>query len=294
MNKDTSWRHHYIPQFYLNGFLSSNNTFKIYDVEKCHFIKNGMDVYPRSYFFEKGGNTLSNEEGSSDIIESNYAKLETKVSDIFNRINSNSAINKFGINDYDIAALQHFVGMMYWRNPTNYKEIKDIIKSKTLRNLGLILKDKSGSSIEDDEIENRIKENHNFFTIMKFWFAMVSYPETISCNTPLHIISLQPGLPSVCSDNPIICKNPDTFRVYTDDFILPLNNTKLFIRGELSQLCMTSVKVEIDCLIFKQARKYVSCTDEIYINMLNELYENNYRDLNELRMSIFRQVFKKS
>lgn len=292
MHKETSWRHHYIPQFYLNGFVALNNTFKIYDVEKCHFIKDGMGVSPRSYFFEKKGNTLFNEEGSSDIIESSYAKLETKVAEVFNRINSNSADNKFGINNYDIAALQYFVGMMYWRNPTNYEEIREIIKNKTLKELGVILKDKNGLNIENYEIESKIKENYNFFTTMKFWFPMASYPETFSCKVPLHIISLQPGLPSVCSDNPIICKNPNTFQVYTDDFILPLNNTKIFIRGKLSQQCMTSVKVEIDCLLFKQARKYVSCTDERYIHMLNQLYENNYRDLNELRISIFKQVFE--
>ena len=48
-----SWRHHYIPQFYLNGFTSSKGKFKIFDVEKRSLVRSGKDFSTRSFFFEK-------------------------------------------------------------------------------------------------------------------------------------------------------------------------------------------------------------------------------------------------
>jgi len=288
-----SWRHHYIPQFYLQGFASPNGTFKIYDVEKGYYLKNGKEFFPEAFFFEKNANTVSKDKEVSDFIEEAFKSMDNKVAELFNRINSSdsSAANKFKINDSDIAMLQYFVGMMYWRIPNNYDEIKDIINKKRLRELGLIIRKKDDNSIvEDSPIETQLKKDVNLFKFMKLWFPMVSYPEIFDCTTPLHLIPLPPGLPAVCGDNPIICTNPNTFRVYSDDYIFPLNSTKLFIRGNEVIDFMSSVKVEIDLLIFKQAKKYVSCTDEKYLEMLDNMYERSYRNMDDLRHSIFSQI----
>ena len=179
---------------------------------------------------------------------------------------------------------------MYWRIPSNYDEIKYLIDRKKLKELGLIIKNKEGGTVEDSQVEKRLKTDINFFKAMKLWFPSISYPEIFDCSTPLHIMDFPEGLPSICSDNPIICRNPDTFRVYTDDFIFPLNSTKIFIRGQKLIDFMSTVKIEIDLLILKQARKYVSCTDERYIDELNKLYVQKYKNLDNLRQSIFKQI----
>ena len=291
--KTTSWRHHYIPQFYLNGFLSSEGNFKIYDIRKNQFVKHGKDFSSKSFFFEKYGNLLTNEKEETDIIEKEYGKIESKVAVIFNHINS-SSIEKYKITDEDIAMLQFFIGVMYWRIPSNNDQVKSIINRKELKELGLDFKNKDNETATNKELENRIKKDNNFFKSMKLWFPHISYPEIFNCNTPMHIIPIPKGLPAICSDNPIICRNPSTFRVYSDNFIFPLNATNIFIRGETKKDLLSTIKIEIDMLIFKQAKYYVSCTDEKYIEELDKLYFDYYKSTNKLRELIFEKILNYS
>ncbi|WP_321515916.1 DUF4238 domain-containing protein [Marinifilum fragile] len=287
-----SWRHHYIPQFYLKGFTSPNGMFKIYDVKRKLFIKNGKDFSPESYFFEKNGNSWISESHSDDSSEKSFAKIDSKIAEIFKRINQPDAENKFNVDDDDIALLQLFVGVMYWRNPANYNEIERIIDRKKLADIGFEIKSTTNKPIDIDSIEKRIKKDKNFAKMMKFWFPNISYPEIFNCNTPLHIMPFPEGFPSVCNDNPILVRDPDTFRVYNDDFIFPINNTKIFIRGKKLKRFTATVKIEIDMLMYKQAVKYVSCTDEKYLEHLDSLYENHYKSITVLRNRIFNQILE--
>ena len=285
-----SWRHHYIPQFYLNGFTSKDGKFKIYDIQKKDFIKKGKDFPPESYFFEKDGNTMITDNGSTVFIEESFQRKETKAAEVFNRINKSSSIERYNVNDDDIAILKYFIGIMYWRNPTNDDEIKNIIDRKKLKELGLIFKNKNNETVDDTEFEEKLKKDVNFFKFMKLYLSSFLYPELFNCNTPVHIKTIPDGLPSICSDNPIICRNPDSFRVYTDDFIFPLTPTKLLIRGEKIIDCTIAVKIYIDLLTYKQAKKYVSCTDEKYLVELDKMFVKLNRNLNDLRFLIFKQL----
>lgn len=290
MNK-LSWRHHYIPKFYLNGFVSKNGSFKIYDVKKGQFVKNGKEFFPESYFFEKHSNTMFSPSSNDDFLENYLGDLDNDVAEIFNRINRSSSKNNFNINDNDIARLQYFLGVMYWRNPSNYEEIKHLIKSKTLNQLGLLILNKYNEINMDDEIEKRLKSDINFFKALKFWLPNYLFPTGFKCTTPLHIIPFLKGLPAVCSDNPIISYNPMSFQVYLDDFIFPINSTKVFIRGGKLKTLSMKVKIAIDMIVYKQAKEYVSCTEEKYIEQLDALFEKDFKNINELRQYVFNQVF---
>ncbi len=283
-----SWRHHYIPQFYLKGFTSGNGSFKIFDIQKNRFIKEGKDFYPESFFFEKDANSIYTEKGRSDFIEEAFKIMDTKTAEVFNRLNNSSSNENFNVNDNDIALLEYFIGILYWRIPSKFEELKELIERKKLKEIGLKINNQ-GKKTEDSIGEQRLRNDSNFVKSMKFLFPSISYPEVFDSNIP-YIMSLPEGLPSICSDNPIICLNPATFKVYSDDLILPLSSNKLFIRGGKLNDFMSTVKIEIDLLTFKQAIKYVSCTDERYIYMLEDLYQKSYRDLNNLRYSIFKQI----
>lgn len=108
----------------------------------------------------------------------------------------------------------------------------------------------------------------------------------------MHIIPFIEGFPSICSDNPVISRNPENFHVYKDDFIIPINNTKVFMRGAKLNEVNGVIKMMIDVLLYKQAKKYVCCTDESYVNHLDNLYNKHFKNLNELRNLIFEKVFE--
>jgi hypothetical protein len=290
-DNQTSWRHHYIPQFYLRGFTSENGKFKIFDVKKKRFIKDGKAFSPESYFFEKDANTLISENGKSDFVEKHYGKVDSRIAEIFNRINASTAETKFDLTDNDIAMLQHFVGVMYWRLPINFPEVQEIVKKKRFKEMGLLLKDTTTDELIDDpDKENKLKNDPNFWKAMKSFFPDLSFPENFNCITPLHILPFPAGLPAICGDNPIISKYASTFRVYTDDYIFPINSTKLFIRGNRSKDFYTSVKIYVDMIIYKQATNYVSCTDEKYIDQLDSLYDKHFTNLDEVRLRLFNTI----
>ncbi len=290
---ETSWRHHYIPEFYLDGFTSSNGMFKIYDVKAKRFKKNGKEFSPRSQFFEKNGNSWISEDLIDDKQETKYSKIDNRVAKVFQRIHKSNFQDKFNVDSDDIALLQYFVGVMYWRIPTNYSEIKDIIQRKELKELGLVLKKIDDSSnLDIREFEERIKNDSNFFKMMKYWFPNISFPEIFDCTTPLHIIPFFKSFPPVCSDNPVISRDPDRFRVYKDDFIFPLSDTRTFFRGNKIKKLNGVIKILIDTLIYKQALEFVSCTNERYLEQLDSFYDKNFSNLKELRELIFELVFE--
>ncbi len=289
---NTSWRHHYIPQFYLKGFTSNNGTFKIFDVVKNRFIKGGKDFFPESYFFEINSNTVIANNEKDDFIEDTYMKFDGNASEILYRIIASTSSDDYNLSDDDIAELQYFIGLMYWRIPTNRDLLKTLVQSKRFKDFGLKFQ-KDSQNIDDENFENEVKNNPNFLKFIKYVYPSYSYYETFDCNTPIHIISMNEGGPLVCGDNPIICRNPDSFNIYTDDLIFPLCSTRLFIRGdslrEYSENEFSGfLKILMDTLIYKQAVKYVSCTDVNYLYALDEFFDKHFGNLAKLRESVMK------
>lgn len=294
MNK-LSWRHHYIPEFYLNGFTNSDGNFKIYDVERGRFLRKRKDFSPKSFFYEKHGNTFIGEDSIDDNLEKEfYSKVDSDIAQIFDRIRNSEPNTNFGVSDNEMPALQYFASMLYWRIPNNYEQIKHLIKTKDIRELGIIIKNKKGDEVRVEEIESRFKKDPNFFKMMKFWLPIVTYPRLLECGTPLTIQSFPKGLPSICSDNPIIFLETIFPDIYIDDLIFPLTNELVLIRGNEINNVLSTIKIEIDLIVLKQAKKYVCCTDPIYITMLNRLFVENYSSVEELKGEVFNKLITRN
>lgn len=78
--QNISWRHHYLPVFYLEGFTNEENRFKIYDVQNQSFIKDGKEFSPKSYFFEKDSNTMTKDGIKDDFLEKRfYSDMDSKI-----------------------------------------------------------------------------------------------------------------------------------------------------------------------------------------------------------------------
>lgn len=284
-----SWRHHYLPQFYLKGFLNGNGKFIIYNVEKQRFVKNGKEFSPESYFFEKDGNSIILDNEKDDFLETSFSQIDNLVSILFDKIRDAKNTSPFGLKDEDMPALQYFIGTLFWRNPKNYDKIKKIVSEGDLKSFGVTLINDGEKMEETIEFEEKLRSDPNFIKRMKIWIPNVTYLRILDNRTPLTIQSFPKGLPSLCSDYPIIFRNPDNPDVYSDDFIFPLTNDLLFIRANKINNVISDIKIEIDLIILKQAIKYVSCTNPTYILMLNKLFKN-YESINDLIEQVFRRL----
>jgi len=290
-----SWRHHYIPEFYLKGFTNTKGKFKIFDVERQSFIKAGKDFSTESYFFEKDGNTIYTEKGADDFIETKFfSRSDDRVAKLFNRIRNVVPNTRFGLSDDDMPELQFFVSAFYWRIPTNYDQIKHLLKTKEIHEFGLLLKSRlNGETVRDKEIENKLKQDHNFFKALKNILPYITYTRLFDCKTPLTIQTFPEQLPALCSDNPIIFDASIFPDIYFDDFIFPLTNKLVLIRGNKINNLMNTIKIDIDLILLKQAKKYVSCTDQRYIKSLIKYYDDNYKSVQELKTSVFNRLIGK-
>jgi hypothetical protein len=287
-----SWRHHYIPEFYLRGFTNGNGFFKIFDVQRELFLKSGKDFSPESFFFEKNANTVYTKTGADDFLESKfYSRDDHRIAQVFNLIKSNTVKNRFGLTEEHMPLLQHFVSIMYWRLPTNYSQVKYLLETRDLHELGLLLMSKTtGKPVRDDQFENRIKTDQNFFKAIRHLLPYITYKKLLDCRTPLHIQPFPEQFPAICSDNPLIFQKTDFPDVYFDDFIFPLTHNLVFIRGQLNENFSPLTKIDVDLITLKQAKKYVSCTDENYISFLNKYYSDNFGSLEEVKVKVFRSL----
>lgn len=289
-----SWRHHYIPEFYLKGFTNQSGKFKVFDVTRQSFVRNGKDFSPESYFYEEGGNTVITDNGPDDFIEKRYGDIDNTVAEVFTRIRKSESGSKFNVTEKDMPALQFFASVLFWRLPTNYDDIRRIINEKELHELGLFIRSrKTNEIVRDEQTEMRIRSNPNFFKATKLILPFITYRRLLSCRTPLTIQTFPHQLPAVCSDNPVIFNGTNFPDIYYDDLILPLTHTHVFIRAKkLRNDAMTTIKIDIDLLVLKQARRYVSCTDMKYIEMLNRYYDSNYSSVAELKTKLFQTLIE--
>lgn len=284
-----SWRHHYLPVFYLKGFTKESNKFKIHDVQKRRFIKNGKEFSPESYFFEKDANTIKFNHIESDFLETeHYSYFDNNISKLIEKINSSSNDNRFDVNEDDMPALNHFVSLMYWRLPHRENELKSLIKNNDLNSLGISIKDLEG--IKDKKIEDEFKQSEPFLKSYKYYNSLMDSIRGFNCRTPYTIIESTDKLPYLCSDNPVIFEKNSSPKVYEDDYLFPLSGNRLFIKANKREKFPVYLRLMVDVLVYKQAIKYVSCTDERYIDILENNFEKYNISVEELKMDIFNRL----
>jgi hypothetical protein len=103
-------RHHYIPVFYLNGFINSTGTMWVYDKEDKGMFESTPDgiAYEKHYF------TVKTEDGKKDseIIENYVATLESEFSKVLSKILTNKPLS-----NEDKTNFAWFVASMMTRTP---------------------------------------------------------------------------------------------------------------------------------------------------------------------------------
>lgn len=280
---NVSWRHHYLPEFYLKRFTNSNNKFFIYNVKSRSFINKGKEYTPRSYFFERDANTIFLDKKKDDFLEVEFANLDNKTADLFNIIDKNSDLNRFGMDEENMPQLLLFIYSIYWRIPFNQPKLENYIKGNGLNGLGLSFKVNKTINIEAKE--KGITENENFIKFSKMSKSIYDLASTTDFSKSFRIIPFMKGLPHICCDNPIILKDKNS--LFNDELIFPLSGDLIFLRTNSTNSFNLHFKLLIDTMLIKQADKYVCVSDIRYIEELTNFFEKNFKSVEELRNKIF-------
>lgn len=286
-----SWRHHYIPEFYLKGFTNENNQFFIYSVRDEKFKKDGKLFSPESHFFRKHDNTVADfTQLQTDLLERQYALFDDKIADVFNKFKNKEGDNCYGINSEDRVMLQYYVSILFWRLPSNNEIVKEISKHDMFEFLGLKVTDEYAlENIKRLQFAEHVKQNKDYHKILRLWIPQMTFPTMFDNKSQTKIITFPSSkLPAICGDYPLILRHPEKMDLYNDDFVLPLNRNIIFVRSKkIKQAIHPTVKVHIDMLILMQSEELVCCTDIKYVDMLRDLFNKSIRTIDILRKYIF-------
>jgi hypothetical protein len=284
-----SRKHHYLPIFYLKKFTDENEQFDVLDVKR-KFIKPGPHN-PSKFFYEKNDNNVIIEGVETDFIEKEFGKIDNKASKVFENI-----CNNINLNVEEQSILEYFINSLYWRIKSNQSFVHGLInKAFTLKDFGLKLVHENGEEIPSNliaEILQKMKNDTDFFKFYRLMQAPLNYIKHLNSSIPYsHIINLDLNLPSVISDNPFIFNSNNVISPTTEELIFPISNKKVLIRSSVNKLkIVPQLRFMIDMCIVKQASQYIAFTDKLYLGRLLKTFEDEYKNIDNLKNSIFESI----
>ena len=283
-----SVKHHFLPVFYLKGFASENEKFKIFNVKTKKFKQKGKLFSPSSHFYILKDNTITTDFGEDDFMENLYEKIDNSFAKILYTINNNNYEHRFGINEDDMPYINNLVSQIYWRSPFNKNILQDYIKKYKLKQLGLKIVDEFGN--HNEELSEKFKNEAEFYKAYKLHNSLLDSIRGFNCRTQYHIFARPKELPSICSDFPIIFKKNNLIKVYEDDYIFPLSQNRIFVKRNLTQRFNHQLHYLIDLISLKQSINYVATSDESYIDFLIKLDNENNCTLEEYKKNLFNEL----
>lgn len=289
----TSYRHHYIPRFYIKEFTSRGDKLFIYDKQTKLIWKNPAS--PKQIFFEMNRNLLKLNNKDSDHIEKDYIEIENLILPHYKKIVSQNGHANYEIQD--ILYLRLLSGLTYWRIPINDTEIEKHISKLSFEELFL------GNVLQEPKNEQQFESLRTFINSPNFIKSnkiILPLLESIKLNSFDDLdnwkllYSKTPHF-SVISDNPVILRTQCSINnFYETEQLFPLSKeTKLiFIKGSKVKEIRKETLRQIDQLHMVQAYRYIGSNNKEYLKFLINFYEE-YNMLSESAKDLFRErVFK--
>ena len=290
MTNNLSWRHHYIPQFYLKGFTNTEGKFFIYD--KVNDKIKDQEFTPRTHFFQKHRNTIKIEGIENDFIETIlYKDLDNTISKLFEEIH-----NKDGnyLTPENLFALKMFISFLFWRVPKNDSLINHYIDNYTFEELGFELKEKDSKKNVSEEIRELFKTNSAFRRMYSFILPFQTFKLELEEGEENMWKSIpgDEGDPiRMTSDAPIITLNQNLFYDNSQKILFPVTSNKLLYYGTIKNKRMIPPEFYIfsDLAMVENATQFVCCSNKLYLDQIIELYRLRikYNKTNEIIPTLF-------
>lgn len=124
-----SLNHHYLPQFYLNGFLDEG--------EKLHYCRKQYDsykdVYPAGIYYQKGLNNIDlGSYGFIDMETDFFQEKDNRYAQAFSDMRDKYAYDIDIMPAQTKADIVEFVLGLYWRVPDGLKHVSELIENEGL------------------------------------------------------------------------------------------------------------------------------------------------------------------
>jgi len=260
-----SWRHHYIQQFLINGFVNTNNKVFVYDKKKDEILKN--EKSSKSVLFEKNKNTIffDNDSSTSIIEDELFNKLDNDFSILIKYLQTIESTNPNIFDEKRISDFIMFILNLFWRIPYTDDISKNIIEN-SISNLANYSELKNDDSFMKQQrtllYRNTLKNPKNLKR------------KKIGCFTRLFEIDKNMLL---IGDNPIVYQeNPKSFDDLFDlDFCIAIASNRLVMNSliEVREFGYDKI-MDYNYSVLNQSERYICSGDKNILDACVKYYKN--------------------
>ncbi len=265
-------RHHYLPEFYIKGFLNSNNKLFVFDKLEKRIKKN--EYSPKQIFFDWNRNTLEIEGKKDDFLEKLYQDFESRVSPAYNRIKEQTGRIHYDVND--IFNLLLLVSLTYWRLPKNDETAEDLVLNTPNKELFIKIYNKKTNEEASDDFYEKVKKRVGFVEMYKLAKPIIDFL-TLDIKNDLEnwvIFGANSDVKlHLLGDNPIVFRGIPEKNILQNEMIFPISKgiTLYHTKGEKIRQIQPSDRVRVDIMVFLQSSRYVIGPNKDYLNMIHSL-----------------------
>lgn len=278
-----SWRHHYIPVFYLNGFTNLEGKLYIYDKKINTVIDKPQS--PRSYFFKKNRHTLLNLNGVyDDFIEASlYNSFDNNTSGALKDLLT-KPLENFNDNLLFLSKIVMFINGLIYRIPKydNYHNRKIDCGDPDY-----LLPFRTHNGKDSTEAVFQMRKNLDLYRYCCRFYCSVkgSVPTPEEAKNWI-IYSLPTDYKDkyylLSSDSPVLINDISFFKSTKEIILSPLTSTKFIIRSKNKlndNLNIVPLLHFLNIAIIQNSIEYVCSPDrqflESYVNYSDAVSETN-------------------
>lgn len=280
-----SINHHYIPQFYLKGFVSDCGILAVYDKKFGVFKKDRQT--PKTVFFSKRRNTIEEMNGiKPDIIEELYGIFDNKFAEFFNQIRNGLLSTDDILSDLGLRVIKIYIAIQFWRLPIFDSFSENYVKNLDLKKFGKRITINGLNIGEIDWVEKFIRKNHDsrhYFRSLILPFLQFNIGVRDNERDYWNIYDIEPDDEGyynlLCSDNPIVAENIIDIFNFKGKFIFPLSKTKLLVFNEdriKAKRLGPAFSVKLSMITYAQANRYIAGANNKYISKVINLFHQYY------------------
>jgi hypothetical protein len=285
---NVSKRHHYIPQFYLRGFTNENESYFVFDKEKEEI----RETVPQNSFFQNRRNTSIIGNEKSVLLEDMYSHFDNLTAPELRKIQE-LTLENFKLEPVTLHRIKMFITQIYWRIPKNDVRLDKLIDKLSFSEIGFGLKDKEGKSVATKELEEELKNEDIFRKMYRFFIPLMSYQEKYkTTDFENWRVYFRGNNYQLTGDNPLIIENFKDFSSLNKELIFPLSSNKIFLHTKRPKPTNLPSKfmIDMDMMIIQQAKRFVCCSDRVYLNYLIEnlySFSKNHDLENKMKENLF-------
>jgi hypothetical protein len=261
-----SSRHHYIPQFYIKGFVNDNGDTFVYDKQDDRIWK--RQIKTKGIFYDWDRNTVRNDLEESSIIEDEWFKwLDNTCSLIIEKFRLSK--NSEDLHNYDnVSGLQFFLINLLWRIPKFDYAFEFLFdKAEKLDSNGNPINFSNQNYLDGfKKVERAFLPNKIIKDITKQNLTSGFYSKLFDENQDVLLLG----------DYPMVYRNePNSFdKIISKEVLLPISSKKLYAISASSGLDFSFKKITtLNSIIIDQSTRYVCSPDKDFLKKSVEFYK---------------------